>query len=120
MSPIPIHNTTVNIEEITGSRTSKGKWLTHSHQRTGTALYHPAPPRQLMLQEVSRQLAATSRASSEGCAMVLTSPNPAWQPLISKLLEAIGSWINAQKHHPEEIRREILQSRRLLSEKWHR
>lgn len=51
---------------------------------------------------------------SEGCTVVLTRPNSAWQSLINKLLEATGTWINAKKHPPKEIRMEILQSRKLL------
>lgn len=49
MGPIPVHTAAVNVEEITGSHTWKGKRLTHSHQRSATAFYLPAPPRQLTL-----------------------------------------------------------------------
>lgn len=96
------------------------KRLTHSHWGSTTAFDLPAPPCPHLLSKMSPG-SQHPETSSEGCAKVLTtSPNAAWQPLINKLLEALGSWINAKKQHPEEIRTEILQSRKPQREKWHR
>lgn len=117
MSPIPAHNTAVNIEEVTGSHTLKDRCFTHSHQCTRATFNLPSAPRQPALSEMfpgSQQ----PETSSGDRAVVLTSPNPAWQPLINELLEAVGSWINAKKHRPKETCTEILQSRRVLREKW--
>lgn len=114
MTPTPVHTTAANIKKIIKRQTSYLLPTTHHNSIFPSLSSTPADA----LKDTSWQLPATNKLWRL-CWGLTTSPNPAWHPVINKLLEAARSWINAKKHHPNEICREILQSRKMLREKWH-